>query len=193
MEQIKGLDNQQVTELAYFAGLFDGEGSLMITRHFRKDFERHTYRGLVQFTNTDPILVNAYCKFLRDMAISYFVHTDDRTDKKRRVCYQVIITALDSQKRWLEVFIPFLRGKKDEAEILYDYVTRRLRRNAENLVSPRNRVDGRFLKGGRAAVDDYEISLFDKLRHLHSGTSETLRVPRENFYPSEREDKVQPQ
>src|SRR2546430_3365585 len=187
MEQSKGLDNAQVTELAYFAGLFDGEGSLMITRHFRKDFQRDTYRGSIQFTNTDPILVNSYCKFLRDLSIPYFVHVDDRSHRQRRVCYQVILTKLESQKKWLETFIPFLRGKKDEAEILLDYVSRRLRRNAENLVTPRNRVSGRFQEGGRAPIDDYEVGLFKRLQALHSGTSETLRVPRENFYPSERE------
>lgn len=157
----------------YVAGLFDGEGSLMITRYLRKGEAKHSYRGYVQLTNSNPVIVSEYIKFLRAHDLPYHVHTDDRSDAGKKICYQVSVTGMDGIKRWLELMMPHLIGKKAEAEILYDYITGRIRRNAD-FESRRDSKTGCFRDGFRAPYEEAEIKLYERLRSMHhAGTSET--------------------
>jgi hypothetical protein len=171
----------------YVAGLFDGEGSIMITRYLRNDWKKHSYRGYIQLTNTETVLISEYVKFLQANNLAYRIHTDDRGPDKK-VCYQVSISGMDSQKRWLELMIPHLIGKKAQAELLLDYVLRRIQRNAD--FESRRGQNGQFLTGGRAPYDDVEMAMFDRLRSMHRvGTSEITREAPGN---GQDEDMIQP-
>jgi hypothetical protein len=177
MRRSDGLGNQQETimNIDYVAGLFDGEGCLMIIRSRRNDIDRYNYRALIQLTNCETVIVSEYVKFVKANNLPYRVYTDDRTHlDKSQVCYQVSIGSLDGMKRWLELMIPHLVGKKAQAEILLDYVSRRILRNAE--YENRRSKTGRFESGFRAAFDDADITAYESIKSMkHMGSSETTR------------------
>lgn len=114
----------------YFAGIFDGEGSLLITCHYRSDVKKNHYRGYIQFTNTNPQSVASYVRHIDSLGLPRHIRRDDRSKKGRKLCYQVIIPGLGGQKRWLQEFIPWLDGKKAEAEKLLEFINYRLDANA---------------------------------------------------------------
>lgn len=110
----------QPTELAYLAGIIDGEGAIgmhMHTKRYRlKDGTEKTYsilQPMVMIYNTDLLLIN----WLRDR-IGFRVNSRDR--RKARTSYQVAVSGSRTHGL-LTPLLPFLLGKKKRAELLIEF------------------------------------------------------------------------
>lgn len=170
------MSNQQETrlterELAYMAGLFDGEGTIGIFKVQFKSKPSRTFRPIIQFVNTDLRLVNLFRGIADRLGCTYYIHADHKNHRLKK-CYTVQITRLSMQKVWLETFIPFLVGKREQAELQLAFVTRRIELNANN-ASVKDR-QGKLIKGfGHAKHDEIDEQFYEKVRGLNRGSSET--------------------
>ena len=107
------------TDLAYVAGIVDGDGSISLTRQYKRVY---SYRVAVQVSNTNEWLL----QWLR-LAFGGNVHSFQ--DKgylrwKHKAIHQWIITATGALD-FLKLVYPYLRLKKPQAEIAIKFLEMR--------------------------------------------------------------------
>jgi hypothetical protein len=115
------MNNYRKVDLAYMAGIIDGEGSISFTKDRSSTFQKNTRRGFgwrteVKVSNTDKSLFRwitrtfpsyGYCR-------SYY---DKRVGIKRK--HEWCIRANDIRE-FLPVVTPFLKLKKTRAELILE-------------------------------------------------------------------------
>ncbi len=117
--------------LAYFAGLFDGEGCISIGHHKPqrgKRTEQHTLRCSVVMT--DKKCVTSFIVF----GGSICQKTKFLTNPKWQPQWTWSISS-NQAKGFLETFLPFLRLKKKQAQLAIEFQEMRSRPLAHNKVS----------------------------------------------------------
>ena len=125
-----GRDIVKRIDLAYVAGIVDGEGCISIIKHRDSDCRRGYYFHLtVNVSNTNEWLI-AWLKF------AFGGHTHTRKKGNYRPLYQWFIDASQAFK-FLKLILPYLRIKKPQAELAIEFHKARERR--------RNPLNGRFI------------------------------------------------
>ena len=101
-------------DLAYMAGLFDGEGSISIGKHLKIGRWNPTYSLKVTMAMANP-----YIPHLFQMAIGGVVKGYERKGKRLPTWYWY----LESKKAipFLEAIMPYLRLKQDEARLAQEF------------------------------------------------------------------------
>lgn len=163
------MDNQQ--ETLYIAGLFEGEGSIQINKInvYGKILQ---YRQAIQFTNTEPEIVQRFVNYLKVNAWNYHVHIDKR-ENKSRLCYQVSITKLKDRITFLEKLSPHFAGKKrKESELSLKFL--RLRIALERNNNRRDEKTGKYAPE-TSSFDQEQIQIYEEFKKFR-GSSETTRV-----------------
>jgi|MudIll2142460700_1097286.scaffolds.fasta_scaffold01876_4 hypothetical protein len=103
------------TDLAYLSGLFDGEGCISIIKgknytHDKKVCPSPRYRLRIQLTNTN--------KEVMDWLASIGWYVRERKDLKKHWKRCWIGAQHDtSAVKWLKILLPYLKVKKDEAQL----------------------------------------------------------------------------
>jgi hypothetical protein len=126
-------------ELAYFAGLIDGEGSIHASSVLGPRGYRHYY-PVVDLTNTNVAMLRwVHAKFGGHFRTRSLSNADIRRLKSHRPKY-----AIDFRKaellEFLPLLIPYLVAKRRQAEIVLEYYQRRFSKGLW-----RNKESGRFL------------------------------------------------
>ena len=106
------------TDLAYLAGIIDGEGSISFLKDFSKTYREHTKRGFgwrggVNVSNTDIFLF----KWIKEKFGKYGIfnsYLDERTGLKRK--HRWTLRANDTRK-FLPKVLPYLILKRERAEL----------------------------------------------------------------------------
>lgn len=107
-------------QLAYIAGIFDGEGTLVIGKYPRPDTQNLGYRAYMAFSNTHVPLL----QYLKSVVGGKIIHM-------KNGCYTLTLTTSEI-RRWLPEILPFLIVKKEQAEELLTF----LDRQANNSFAP---------------------------------------------------------
>lgn len=152
------IDNQQATEveLAWLAGIIDGEGYLGITPQNKK---RNIYsvKPDIQIVNTDIVLVDAVVDILKRINVSPYIREKNHNVKKNpnwKKAYHITVGKFSHIVRLLTRTQKYMTGiKKAKAAIMLEFVT------------------GRLLKG-RRKYDKQDLLL---IKQFNSGASETTR------------------
>jgi hypothetical protein len=107
------LEAQYVVELAYWAGLFDGEGSISIYRYQNKDryHKSPTYSVMLQLSLTDKQLVDDFAKLFKG---TQTVRHYNRANNRDQYCWS---TKGDIAVAILKALRPFLRLKQEKANL----------------------------------------------------------------------------
>lgn len=114
-------------ELAYFAGLIDGEGCLSIKRLVTLDCGRRSicYTPEIRIRMCNPIAMERFCNaFNVPLRLQ---RSDNLLPKNRRGTYkrvrQIYTAYQTSRKAYaiIEQLLPYLIVKRDEAQLLLDY------------------------------------------------------------------------
>ena len=108
------------TELAWLAGVFDGEGSARIYRHNGS----HFYAQVDACTNTDYVLVAKVSDLLVKIGIRHHVRNNGNDKNARHSpAYSVRITSYSSVRDLLLAILPWVTGqKRHQAELLLSFV-----------------------------------------------------------------------
>jgi len=123
------MDNQQESlrlerKLGYLAGIIDGEGTITLRFHSRKD-KTPIIQPAVTIVNTDIKIINACANTLKELGLPFWLtEYEGKGNWKKR--YLIEISGLKRVPKILSVITDYLVGKKELAEIVNEYCERRL-------------------------------------------------------------------
>lgn len=110
-------DNQREAVLNYMAGIFDGEGTVGIIKGKpRKNNRCHEYNAAVGIGMTDRNTVESFKNMFSPNLKIYIERVPDR-----KLIYRWRIIGSNCVKNFLDTMIPFLKVKKQEAEIVRQF------------------------------------------------------------------------
>lgn len=105
------MDNQQETLRHYVAGLFEGEGCICLTKTLVYG-KQLSYRAVVQFTNTEPEIVQKFIDYLKLKGYAHHIRVEKRPYRNNKTCYAVNITKKKDRILFLNEMTPIFVGKK---------------------------------------------------------------------------------
>lgn len=138
------------TEKAYFAGYLDGDGSISIGLSKNKK----SRRGVS--VHDDVSLITKHKHFAQKLkeliggTVSSFIYKDSRGKKEG---YRVAFTNQASALAFLKAITSYLILKKEQADLMIEYLTKRLK--------------ARAIKGNYAPISDESWLLIEELRRLN--------------------------
>lgn len=118
------MDHQQAIDCAYIAGLMDGEGSFCYSRHVNKTgLIKLTPRMSMGITNQDVDLKLKY--FCTKYGIAHYCMKRLYPEPYLPV-YVIEIKRILHLKRFLELILPYMVGKKRQVELLLRFCLSRM-------------------------------------------------------------------
>lgn len=121
------MDNKQATpsetDLAYFAGIIDGEGWIGLLKKLRKN-RWITYHPCIRVTNTDPNIIEKIQSVWENLGVRghLYEHTQGPSIVNGKPVMYIQIQKHSLIKITLEALIPFLVGKKARAIMLLRFI-----------------------------------------------------------------------
>ena len=114
------------TDLAWLAGIWDGEGSISLFTHKEKN-------GLTKLCptcvviNTDIHIINKVRDILEQLDCHFVLHEYRPKNKDHKTQWRLTTRNMNYIKTFLTAILPYLVGeKKAKGEILLSYVSQRL-------------------------------------------------------------------
>lgn len=158
------MGNQQATatDVAWLAGIVDGEGHIGLSYNNQKRGIM-TCRFDVQIVNTDYELIDKVVSIVRKMGIN--PHIRERVHKKSSWATNKIVTIsrLPNIEKFLDALLEYLTGvKKEKAKLMLALLRSRLAKYPS-----------------RQAYDDYEQSLVEAFRETYVGMCGASTTARE--------------
>jgi hypothetical protein len=137
----------------WLAGFFDGEGTILLGRYFRKRDGLPRIKAEVMVGNTSKLVMQHIAETL-DMPL----YEEKRRDRK--YLYTVRICRMKNVVPFLEKIIPYLKIKRVQAELLYAYCKSRIE------------------KIHTSEYTNEELQIFNKVRELNKihGRSRYLKI-----------------
>jgi len=168
-EQSTGLGNQQATleELAWLAGIIDGEGyiGIQLERIRKHSVVRRATVGL-QISNTDEDIALKAVFIIKKIGANPYLKIDKTALKKttKKIVYVVVIHRMAVLLKVLKPVLPYLTGnKKMRAELIIEFCESRLK----------NFICGSHTKN---FYTDRELQIIDGCLPLQKrGASEAIR------------------
>jgi len=161
-------------KIAWLAGLWEGEGTFGLYTFNGQWFDKKRNKNRREFklkpfialTNTDISLINESAKILdENEIILHLVMQKSKGDnlkvkrKELKDIYRLTTFKLSLIKKTIELLLPYLIGKKPQAELLLRFVNSRLKN----------------WKSGINSYTEEEKLLEQEMRILKSESSETIR------------------
>jgi hypothetical protein len=120
------MDNQQATpvDLAYLAGIIDGEGWIGLQKRVQGKGNWVTYKPALRITNTDANIINRVYEIWESLGVSGHIY-ENTQDPSVSNGKQILNLQLNKQsviKIVLEAVIPYLVGKKSRAIMLLRFL-----------------------------------------------------------------------
>lgn len=109
-------DNQR-EEIAYIAGLIDGEGTIRMQKFIENKWNPK-YTPSISFVNTNLEVINLVGEFLKAPP---FTHASNSGFKRNKICYKVQKSGAKATVEPLQKLLPYLRIKKKQAELVLKY------------------------------------------------------------------------
>lgn len=120
------MGNQQATshQLAWLAGIWDGEGSFSIL--YQEKRHGDAYIARMTLTNTDVLMINEITKILDSFDIKGHLWLEAPRKKQHKAAYHITINKLKNVKTCAELMLPYLINKKANAELIIRFINSRL-------------------------------------------------------------------
>lgn len=159
--QSAGKNRMQDTDLAWLAGIWDGEGSIAFFSHKEKTGNTKL-KPMVNVINTDFTIINKVRKLLEELGCNFSFQERHPNNVKHNIAWVL----LSSNQKYIIIFLtaiyPYLVSiKKQKAEVLIDYCSRRAAKTE------------RFPSKGSTPYDTEDRELYDKFQNIRS--SQTTR------------------
>ena len=154
-------------DAAWLAGIIDGEGCIHTT-YANGSKDRTHYRCRVEVRNTNPFMIQRITKILFPLGISFFVHP-----LKARAPYKeglaLIVSNYKGIQLLLQMVLPHLTAKYDEAKLMSEFINWRLNEHPMNGCNGGERME---------VLHDHYIKLHNGLRMLKRRLWSLHRLPR---------------
>lgn len=134
-------------DIGYIVGFFEGEGCICVTHYSRKGKRKNesSFQVMVQIGNTNKAILDKICSLL-----GYGYVIPDRTKRKKPFYYFRVNKQADKLK-FLEMIKPYLIEKKQRAELVCEFLKRRIEQNAKAYCS----VDAKYSETERLWFEKY--------------------------------------
>jgi hypothetical protein len=140
------------TDLAYMAGIIDGEGSIGFYKNYINTIHEWHYNTRLSITNTDLALIN----WLQDtFSGKIYVIPPDKNHLGKKPVYRWHLNKKQEILNLLIDILPYLRLKKLQAELVIDYIS--------------NNLDGRG-RANRERAYKHRDEIASKIKLVNSGT-----------------------
>lgn len=145
-------------DLAYTAGIIDGEGCISFKRERSKHGNRHWhFRPVISVATTDNILTN----FLASRYDSFTKRRKEFANKNWKPQNVVIIQSMKRVQRFLLKILPYLKLKKPQAEL------------AMKFIELRQSKDNHHVKNGETSFGQEEWDIYWQVRKLNGTVKES--------------------
>lgn len=116
------MGNQQVTdfEFGWLSGIIDGEGCFTMSKG-----SRGSYNVGFKLVNTNLEIISKFCEILRKLRIEYHIYDAHRSGNQRPA-KRVEINGPEKLRKALEILLPYLMAKKEQAILLSEYLQTKL-------------------------------------------------------------------
>lgn len=178
------MDNQQETvsevEKGWLAGIIDGEGSISINRLLSHG-TNITYTCRIQVPNTNVLITNKVQSIFNRLNVKGSTEKRQFGKKEWKTCYIITLNSAQQACALLPLIIPYLVGKREHAEVLYQFVSSRIeskKNRSQKIIFDK---DNHMVAGTRSdKYSEEEINCYKKLVVLNKkgkeiGSSETTR------------------
>ena len=158
------MDNQQVTshQLAWLAGIWDGEGTFSIIYQQKK--KKDVYIARLTLSNTSELMINEILKILDKFNITGHLWKEQPRKKEHKACYHITINKIENVKKCSELMLPYLVNKKAHAELLIRFTNSRLQYKKKPIKDKNN---GRIIGMETQGYSSKEKSFFEQLFELN--------------------------
>lgn len=112
------------TELAWLAGLWDGEGSITIFKHIERGGVRKLCPTIL-VVNTDIKIINEAKRILDNLGTSFHLFERVSKNPKHKNSFQLNTRNTKYIDKVLTAIEPYLIGKKEQAQLVIGYVRKR--------------------------------------------------------------------
>lgn len=159
------IDNQQEIshQLAWLAGIFDGEGTFSII--YQKKKHGDAYVARITLSNTSIHMINEIIKILDGFGIRGHLWEEQPRKKKHKKGYHITINKLKNVKKTCELMLPYLVNKKPNAELLIRYVNSRLEYKKKPI---KDEKTGRITGMTKQGYSSKEKSFFEQMSRLNA-------------------------
>lgn len=158
------MGNQQAksVELAWLAGIIDGEGSILLGSKGKAN-KHPGYHGIqvgatIHITNTDGNIINRCVEIISSLGVNCHIANKGFTPN-HSVVYRIDIGKMAHIKTLLEALMPYLIGKIGQAKLVHRFVSQRITKWEAGL--PR-----KFGEDDLEVIDEYYKAYHGK-RHPH--------------------------
>jgi len=120
------------TDLAWLAGMWEGEGSILLYRRPAYKGKRQGIIPSMEITNTDICLVNRCSSILDKLECSFHFSETKKYKTHHKQAYRLRTTNAKTIVKTLDAIIPHMVGeKKAKGELVKKFLTRRLEKAAD--------------------------------------------------------------
>jgi hypothetical protein len=142
---------ESILDLAWLGGIIDGEGTFTLRIHGRKK-NRLLISAVFTITNTDFVITDNIERILRENNIPFWVSERKTQDKNPnwKPAKEIVNMGIRRLLKFIPVILPYLVGKKEEAEIVYEFCDRRVK-----------------MLGNRSYYTKEDLELVTRVKALH--------------------------
>jgi hypothetical protein len=113
----------QDVDLAWLAGIIDGEGCFSIYSVTRKDADIPSPSANLTITNSNRLLLGRCKEILDELNIKYLYHDPKNGHQQGRKVMRIRVKNYSSMQSLIELILPFLVGKAEQARVMLDFVS----------------------------------------------------------------------
>ena len=128
-------------DLAWLAGVIDGEGCFSIYGVKGKDVDNPSPAAYLSITNSNDLLLQRCRQIFDELNIKYLYHDPKNGHQQGRKVMRIRVKNYSSLRRLIELILPFLIGKADQANVMLEFVTLAGQRGKLNLHSRTELMD----------------------------------------------------
>ncbi len=156
------IGDQQATshQLAWLAGIWDGEGTFGIYRG-----SNGHYAGRLTLSNTDAAMINEIVKIFDSLGIKGHLWEEERPKLRHKNSIHITLNKLASVKAATEAMLPYLVSKKPRAELLLRFINSRLEYKP---IAIRDEKTGQILGIKKQGYSLEEETMYEQMRKLNA-------------------------
>lgn len=111
---LESISREEVTDRAWLAGIIDGEGCLQLVKNESR------YYAKVVVENTDPRMIQRISQIWSRHGIKFAFQFNRRNGKRDTLV--ILTTGMGSTAKALELVLPYLSAKRDQADCLLSFI-----------------------------------------------------------------------
>jgi hypothetical protein len=113
----------QDVDLAWLAGIIDGEGCFCIFTNSRKDAMNSSISANLTITNSNCLLLNRCKEILDALEIKYLYQDPKNGHQRGRRVMRIRIRNYSSLQKIIELTLPFFVGKAEQAKLVLEFAS----------------------------------------------------------------------